>query len=121
MEMLQARVNLILFLSHDCFVSVNHEFVLGGEACLWVFYASGCLALPERACSERVNNFQPVFSWNEETGSSLSLFSILLLAYFPLLVFCIPNAMNKSGPKDLEGGTAVATQKIEPLRLVLQL
>lgn len=29
--------------------------------------------------------------------------------------------MNKSGPKDLEGGTAVATQKIEPLRLVLQL
>lgn len=51
----------------------------------------------------------------------MSLLSILLLAYFPLLAFCIPNAMNKSGPKDLEGGTAVATQKIEPLRLVLQL
>lgn len=101
-------------------VSFHHFCFVVGDSLVHL-HASESIAFSERACSGRVNNFNLFSGWNEETGSSVSLLSILLLAYFPLLAFCIPNAMNKSGPKDLEGGTAVTTQKIESMRLVLQL
>lgn len=46
----------------------------------------------------------------------ISALLLLKLAYFPVLVFCIPNAMNKSGAADLEGDAAGTTWKTKVLK-----